>query len=139
MPKKIVTDKTIPVILHELDKWQGKLSWSLFCERVAIALGVNSVTRHTLLQYEVIKKAFDNRKENLRAEDEPDAPYNATLEMVLAENKMLRAKVARLEEKDGLFKEQFVRWLENIRNMPGVDLARLDAQLNKPLPTVNRQ
>jgi predicted RNase H-like nuclease (RuvC/YqgF family) len=139
MPKKIVTSKTIPVMLHELDKWQGKLSWSLYCDRVAKVLGEKSVGRHTLIQYEVIKSAFDKRKEALKNDTESDTPCNATVEMLMDENKMLKAKVERLEEKEKAYKEQFVRWLENIRLMPGVDLTRLANQLDKPLPKVDRK
>lgn len=139
MPKTKVTSKTIPVILHELDKWQGKISWDLFCKRVAKVLGEEKISRQTLLDYDVIKFAYQKRKEALKEDDGSDVPYNATVQMLTDENKMLKAKVARLEDKEKAYKEQFVRWLENIRLMPGVDIVKLAEQLDRPLPKVNRQ
>ena len=40
MPKRIVTKANLPKILRELDRWEGKLTWSLFCERVAKVLNL---------------------------------------------------------------------------------------------------
>jgi hypothetical protein len=35
MPKKIITEKTLPLALHELDKWSGKLTWDSYAEQLA--------------------------------------------------------------------------------------------------------
>lgn len=45
MPKKIVTKSTLPKILRVLDQWEGKLTWDAYCDRVAQALGIDSVSR----------------------------------------------------------------------------------------------
>lgn len=128
----------MPLILHELDKWQGKLTWELFTKRVALAIGEKSVGRHALLEYDVIKNAYAARKKALKEQANVTEP-NVTLDFLKKENETLKVKVARLEEKNELFKEQFVRWLENIRKMPGIDLVRLSETLDKPLPKVERR
>jgi hypothetical protein len=138
VPKVIVTETTMPLILHELDKWQGKLTWELFTKRVALAIGEKSVGRHALLEYDAIKNAYADRKKALK-EKANDTEPDVTLDFIKKENETLKAKVARLEEKNELFKEQFVRWLENIRKMPGIDLVRLNETLDKPLPKAERK
>lgn len=139
MPRIFVTEKTMPIILHELDKWKGKLTWDLFTVRLAKVLGEESIGRHALLKYPQIVQAFNDRKASLKEKKEAEAIPDFTLEAALKEIEILRAKNERLEKVNALYKEQFVRWLENLRSMPSVDLVRLSKLLDRPLPKVQRR
>jgi hypothetical protein len=139
MPKVVITKRTIPIILRELDKWKGKLTWDLFSQRVAEVLGEEGVSRHTLIKYKPIKDAFDERKRGLRDASNNRQIDDVNIEMLLNENSALTAKIKRLEKQEAIYKEQFVRWLENIRKMPGVDLTKLNTRLDTPLAKVDRR
>jgi fructosamine-3-kinase len=128
----------MPVILNEIDKWQGKLTWELLSERLVKVLHEKSICRHTLIKYGTITDAYNLKKGRLRKSVEEEKTEDLTLKMALAEIETLKAKIQRLERKETLFHEQFVRWGENLRKMPGVDMKRLKEQLDRPLPEVNR-
>ncbi|TXI23980.1 MAG: hypothetical protein E6Q61_05820 [Nitrosomonas sp.] len=141
MPKVIITDSTIPIALHELDKWSGKLTWELYAERLASVLGEKRISRYTLLSYPVLADAFKQKKNLLRAAPQSSAVevQDVTLEFAKKQIETLEAKVARLERENNLFREQFVRWQHNLYMMPHVDMEKLNAQVDKPLPALNRR
>lgn len=132
MPKQIVTDRTIPKILRELDRWQGKLTWPLFCDRVAKILQVDSVSRHTLMRYEGIRHRFNVRQQELRDAADQE-PRNYALEAANKRILDLEAQVRRLEDTNTLLLEKFQRWQYNAY-AHGLRMEQLDA----PLPAVNR-
>lgn len=134
MPKQIVTKTTLPKILRELDRWEGKLTWSLFCERVAKVLGVPSVSKHTMYLYPAIKERFQQRQRDLR-ETRDSLPRNYTLDAATRRIADLEAQIKRLEDTNNLLLDQFRRWQYNAyANNVRMDLLALD----KPLPDVNR-
>ena len=142
MPKKIVTEKTMPIILNILDKWKGKLTWSLFCEAVASHLNETKVSRHTLLSYSKIAQEFEHTKQRLsdaRESQSEEIISNVTLEWALKEIDTLRNRVKRLERDNGLLHQRFIQWQRNYYMMRGVDMVKLDKiellnELNKHLP-----
>lgn len=134
MPKKIVTKSTLPKIMRELDRWEGKLTWPLFCERVAKVLNVPSVSRHTMYLYPAIKERFQQRQRDLR-ESSDLLPRNFTLDVANRRIAELEAQVKRLEETNGLLLDQFRRWQYNAY-ANNVRMEQLD--LDRPLPEVNR-
>ncbi len=138
MPKKIITKKTLPVALHELDKWTGKLTWNSYAEQLASVLGEHKISRHTLLSYPALVEAFNDRKNALKEVAENKEP-NLTLEHAKEQIAMLEAKVQRLERQNSKLLEQFVRWQHNAYMMPGVDMSALNRNLDKPLPEVDRR
>jgi hypothetical protein len=138
MPKKIITEQTLPIALHELDKWSGKLTWNKYAEHLSKVIGVNKISRHTLLSYKVIVEAFNDKKEMLKV-DGVTKEFDVTLELALNEIKTLEDKVKRLEKQNQKLLEQFIRWQHNAYMMPGVDMDRLNQNLDKPLPQVNRR
>ena len=79
MPRLIVTKASLPKIMRVLDRWEGKLTWPLFCAEVARVLGVNRVSRHTLMRYEAIQHRFKVRQQELRDATERE-PRDYTLE-----------------------------------------------------------
>lgn len=135
MPKKIVTRTTLPKILRELDRWEGKLTWPLFCERVAKLLGVESISKHTMYQYPAIKKAFQQRQQSLR-EERDSKPHDYTLEVAMKRIAALEAEVKRLEETNNLLLDQFRRWQYNAYAL-NVRMDCLD--WDNPLPGVDRR
>ncbi len=48
MPKKIITKTTLPKLMRELDRWEGKLTWPLCCYRAAKVLNAPSISKHTM-------------------------------------------------------------------------------------------
>ncbi|MGI2122832.1 hypothetical protein ACRN9J_11670 [Shewanella baltica] len=138
MPKKIITEKTLPLALHELDKWSGKLTWNSFAAQLAKVLGEESVSRHTLLSYPALVEAFNNRKDSLK-EALNSTEKDVTLEFAKEQISILEAKVERLEKQNDSLLEQFVRWQHNAYMMPNVDMKVLNQRLDKPLPEVDRR
>lgn len=134
MPKKIVTRTTLPKILRELDRWEGKLTWPLFCARVAKLLGVESISKHTMYQYPAIKQAFQQRQQSLR-EARDSKPHDYTLEVAIKRIADLEAEVKRLEETNNLLLDKFRRWQYNAYAL-NVQMDSLD--WDKPLPGVDR-
>jgi hypothetical protein len=138
MPKKIITEKTLPIALHELDKWIGKLTWNRYAEQLAKVLGEEKISRHTLLSYPALVEAFNDRKDSLKEATENKEP-DITLDHAKEQIAMLEAKVQRLEKQNEKLLEQFVRWQHNAYMTPGVDMKVLNKQLDKPLPEVDRR
>ncbi|MDA8181553.1 MAG: hypothetical protein M0Z26_04290 [Acidithiobacillus sp.] len=134
MPKRIVTKASLPKILRELDRWEGKLTWPLFCERVARVLDVASVSKHTMYLYPSIKERFQQRQKDLR-EASDALPMDFTLEAANRRIAELEAQVKRLEETNTLLLDQLRRWQYNAyANNVRMDLLDWD----RPLPEVNR-
>lgn len=134
MPKKIITKATLPKVMRELDRWEGKLTWPLFCERIAKILDVGSVSKHTMYLYPAIKERFQQRQKDLREAKEA-LPRDFTLEAATRRISDLEAQVKRLEETNNRLFDQFRRWQYNAyANNVRMDLLALD----KPLPEVSR-
>jgi len=141
MPKTIITEKTLPVALHEIDQWSGKLTWELYAARLASVLGEERISRYTLMSYPPLVQAFNAKKDVLRdaIQNVRDGDSDFTLDFAKEQIATLESKLARLETQLNLFREQFVRWQHNLYMMPGVDMEKLNAQLDKPLPGIRRQ
>ena len=134
MPKQIITKTTLPKILRELDRWEGKLTWPLFCDRVAKVLGVPSVSKHTMYLYPTIKERFKQRKQELREQNEL-LPADFTLDWATRRISELEAQIRRLEETNDLLLDQFRRWQYNAY-AHNVRMDTLDLDL--PLPAIDR-
>lgn len=134
MPKRIITKSSLPRIMRELDRWEGKLTWPLFCARVAKVLDVESVSKHTMYLYPSIKEGFQKRQKDIRTARDA-LPRDYTLEVATRRIADLEAQVKRLSETNELLLDQFRRWQYNAyANNVRMDLLAWD----KPLPEVNR-
>lgn len=131
MPKKIVTNESIDQLLAILNNWQGELTWKLYCESVTHKLGLETVvTKQTLLRYEAIKRTFADRKAFLREAALSSASSDHTIIMLESQVRNLAEQVRRLSVENDLYKEKFVRWLNNIyMHAQGFDIAKLDSPL----------
>jgi len=139
MPKIVITEDNLPLVLHTLDKWTGKLTWASYTDRLSEILGVESISRQTLLNYPAIKRAFDLKKEQLKnTANQKEIDVNSTLELLKSQKATLEAKVSRLEDELNMYKEQFVRWQYNLYMMPGVNLEKLNNKIDSPLPSLDR-
>ncbi|PZP89232.1 MAG: hypothetical protein DI592_00330, partial [Stenotrophomonas maltophilia] len=106
MPKKIITKATLPKIMRELDRWDGKLTWPLFCERAAKVLDVPSISKHTMYLYPAVKERFQQRQKDLR-EARDALPRDFTLDAAIRRITDLEAQVKRLEDTNNLLLDQF--------------------------------
>lgn len=124
-----------------MDQWKGKLTWDLFAAKLAAHLGEEKISRYTLMSYPQLVEAFNARKHALKVEATNVAAGNPnfTLEFAKDQIAILEAKNARLEKQIEQFREQFVRWQHNLYMMPGVDMEKLNAQIDQPLTAVKRR
>ena len=91
MPKIIVDDATCKSILRIISKWRGKLTWKLLCERVTSECGLkNNISRHTLLAYQEIQIAYNERKKMLNSE--------GSHHRLLPESKQLESAYIRIDK-----------------------------------------
>ena len=132
MPKLIVTKASLPKIMRVLDRWEDKLTWPLFCDRVAQVLQVKAVSRHTLMGYESIQHRFRVRQQELR-DGAGQTPRDYALDAANKRILDLEAQVRRLEDTNLLLLQKFERWQYNAyaHNL------RIE-QLEAPLPENNR-
>lgn len=141
MPKIIITEATLPIALHEIAQWSEKLTWERYAERLALRLGERRISRHTLLSYPRLVEEFNAKKNKLREaknkvkSDEPDL----SVEFAKKQIATLESTVTQLERQNNLLRQQFVRWQHNLYMMPRVDMERLNALLDTPLPELKRK
>jgi hypothetical protein len=134
VPKRVITRTTLPRIMRELDRWEGKLTWPLFCTRVASLLGVPSISRHTLYFYPAIREGFRRRQREMR-DPSLGLPRDFTVEFAVRRIADLESQVRRLEETNGLLLDQFRRWQYNAY---ANNLSMMKLNWDKPLPEIDR-
>ena len=142
MPKVVITAETLPDVLDLINDWQGKLTWSLLCDQVALQLGIDGVQRQSLSAYKEIQRAYTEKKEALRAPVEPvETPnYNVDTDYLLGKVSALEAEVKRLEALNDAYKQRFILWQHNAYKN-GIRIDSLDDaidMLEKPLVQLNR-
>jgi hypothetical protein len=142
MPKIIITENSIETVLKIISLWEGKLTWTLLCEKVASALGVPKVERQSLAAYDDIQDGYSRRKDELRESKSvpPQVSDDVTTEYLKKQVKELQSEVSRLSGINDRYKERFILWQYNAYTN-GLRVNRLDDVanvLNKPLTAVNR-
>lgn len=139
MKSKLIEDKDLPKVEKILTRWDGKLTWDDFADAVARAFNRPTISKFTLMRYPVIKDAFNQRKASLREHKaEIHLSGDISLDELLEENYRLRNQIKHLEmvaeAREKQWVEQFRRWQYNLSQMPGVDVHKLNQQLDRPLP-----
>lgn len=134
MPKKIITDDTLPVFLHTLDTWAGKLTWDLFTKRMVTRLDEESISPVTLKSHRQISEAFRQAKERLKAEKERDvSQYGATAEVLKKENQALKAQLERAQNDIESLQLVFNNLLNNLYMIDNLDLKAVQKAMTTPL------
>lgn len=134
MPKILITENNLEEIIQLIYSWEGKLTWTLLCLKVADLLGVKSIERQSLANYPDIQKAFSKQKQKIKESAKVNPERNVTLDYLQKQINSLKAQVQRLEEINERYKQQFIVWQYNAY-MHGMT----EDKLNKPLIAVNRQ
>ncbi len=132
MPAIKITPKREAEIIDEINKWEGKLTWSSLCEFITVLYSFDTkISRHTLLSYPPIKDAFNNKKVLLKKELQSNFLEYPELASALKEIKRLNTEVERLNKQNLALKERHATWLQNIYTMKGIDLSMLDEEPEK--------
>lgn len=155
MPKIVITEKNLPSILGLINTWEGKLTWELLCQKVAIMIDVKGgVQRQSLSSYKDIQDAYSRRKTFLKerfSQPEPTKERDVTLEYLIKKVALLENELARLNSLNDAYKQRFIVWQYNaymhgvrmtsIDNFPtdSTDLKKLQDMLGKPLIEVKRR
>lgn len=129
---KHLNKKDVTLVKSILDTWEGKLSWDLLSNAFEQRSG-RSVARQTLASNELIKQAFDHRKNQLKLGSlntkTPQSLATAAQRIARLENEN-----ARLIAENSRLLEMFELWQYNAykHNLS-------DDQLNEPKPKVDRR
>ncbi|PRY94302.1 hypothetical protein CLV74_101439 [Donghicola tyrosinivorans] len=132
MAKARLTDSEINQIIDLLSAWKGPLNWEVLLARTHILLK-RPFTRQGLAKQENILIAFQQAKDRIRTQKPVAKKSPPEIELMQNTIDSLRAKISVLEAERHRYDEQFVTWLYNARSR---GISEID--LNRPLPTVNR-
>lgn len=134
MPKKVITEETLPVFLHALDSWSGKLTWDLYTQRMVKRLNEESISPVTLKTHRQISEAFRQAKERLSAEKTQDiSHYGTTAEVLKKENQVLKAKLERAENDVEALQLIFNNLVNNLYMIDNLDLKAVQKAMTTPL------
>jgi hypothetical protein len=142
MPKIVVTKESMPEVLHLIETWQGKLTWSLLCQKIMSMLQINDVTRQTLSGYKEIQEAYTLRKQYLREAPIIEAPLpNSNVDYLQNQIISLEAELGKANRTIDRYKQRFVLWQYNAYKH-GTRIDSLDdaiEMLDKPLTEIKRR
>ena len=134
MPKIIITEDTLPVCLHTLDMWKGKLTWDLYTERLVTRLDEKSIAPVTLKCHRQISEAFRQAKKRLNAEKNDDiSQHGATAEVLQKENQTLKAQLERAQKDIEALQLTFSTLIHNINMIDNLDMEAVRKALQTPL------
>lgn len=134
MPKKVITEATLPVFLHALDVWSGKLTWDLYTKRMVTRLNEESISPITLKSHRQISEAFRQAKERLKAEKNHDiSQHGATAEVLQKENQALKAQLERAQKDIEALQIIFNNLLSNLYMIDNLDLKAVQKAMTTPL------
>ena len=138
--KRKLSDEDVQLIVGLLETWDGPLTWQLLSKRVALVLG-RSFSRQALDSHQEIKATYQARKRRDRiARDSvrqgkvgsEELPPDLVAALRRVEAAELRALA--LQNTVDRYREKFVVWLYNARNM-----GMTEDQLNAMLPNTDQK
>lgn len=142
MPKLAITSKNFPEILHVIEHWKGKLTWPLLCEKLALLLGIDGVTRQALSGYKEIQDAYTARKQQLRETPVIEVKHtDSNIEYLRNQVEILELELKKSQELIARYKQRFVKWQYNAY-LHGIRMDTLDDvhdMLEKRLIEVKRR
>jgi len=134
MPKKVITEDTLPVFLHTLDLWSGKLTWELYTRRMITRLDEESISPVTLKSHRQISEAFRQAKERLNAEKNSDiSQHGATAEVLQKEKQALKAQLERAQKDVEALQLIFNNLIHNLYMIDNLDLKAVQKAMTTPL------
>lgn len=134
MPKKIITDKTLPIALRLLHSWQGKLTWQLYVEELAHTLNVDRIAKRSLYKHDEIVVVFNQVKDRLKLEKTVPISTEATLAELQKELATVKSQLTHEKQKSYNLQNAFLRLQRNMYMLPDMDLNKLKKLLIEPLP-----
>ncbi len=134
MPKQVITKDTLPVFLHALDLWSGKLTWELYTKRMITRLREKSIAPITLQSHRQISEAFCQAKERLKTEKNcVIKQYGATAEVLMKENQTLKAQLERAQSDVEALQLIFNCLVNNLYMIDNLDLKAVQRAMATPL------
>lgn len=134
MPKKIITEQTLPVALGLLHSWQGKLTWELYAKKLARRLKVDQIAKRSLYKHGEIVEVYHRVKARLKEQPPAEKNTDATVERLRKENDKLRSELEHQTQKVRNLQNAIVRLQRNAYLFPGMDTKRLQDLLTHPIP-----
>ncbi|TGV18581.1 hypothetical protein E5N72_00195 [Pseudoalteromonas sp. MEBiC 03607] len=130
MPRIVMTDKNIQVMVRIINEWNHKLSMKALCENITKQLGLDKqISKKTLLENEDVSNAYYARKEWLRNNKYTTPKSNdLNLQNAFDEIDKLRAELESTKAKNKALIEQFVRWQYNLYMM-SINMDQLNWEL----------
>jgi len=140
MPKKIITQNTLPVFLHTLDLWCGKLTWDLYTRRMVTRLDEESISPVTLKSHRQISEAFRQAKERLAAEKNQNIiQHGATAEVLHKENQSIKAQLERAQKDIEALQLIFNNLIHNLYMIDNLDLKAVQKAMTTPLRDMSKK
>ena len=133
MPKKIITEQTLPVALGLLHGWQGKLTWDLYAEKLSKRLKVR-IAKRSLYKHDEIVAVYQQVQDRLKQEAPAESVTPATLAALRQELEKTRSELAHQTQKVTNLQHALVRLQRNAYLVPGLDAKKLKDLLTNPLP-----
>jgi predicted RNase H-like nuclease (RuvC/YqgF family) len=134
MPKKIITEQTMPEALGLLHSWQGKLTWDLYAKKLARRLDMDRIAKRSLYKHDEIVEVYRQVKARLKAQTSSEASPGATIDMLQKDNQKLRSELQHQKQKVENLQNAILRLQRNAYLFPGMDKKKLQDLLTHPLP-----
>ncbi|WP_235041087.1 hypothetical protein [Vreelandella profundi] len=134
MPKKIITEQTLPLALGLLHSWQGKLTWDLYASKLAKRLKVDRIAKRSLYKHDEIVEVYHKVKARLREQPPAEKSTDSTIEILRRKNEKLQSELEHQTQKVNNLQHAILRLQRNAYLFPGMDTKKLQELLTNPLP-----
>ncbi len=122
-----LSTEQIQAICNLIILWRGKLTWTSLVNKIEMDLNI-SISRQALNGYFIIKREYQNRKQELRdgiktgeSCTQPKQSERALLEKIEAQQRKIDSLERQLDQQ----LDQLKTFILNVRHVPGVDLSTL--------------
>jgi DNA-directed RNA polymerase specialized sigma24 family protein len=138
MPKKIITDETMPQALGLLHSWQGRLTWDLYAKKLAKRLKVDRIAKRSLYKHDEIVIVYKQVQERLKEQAPEEKITDATVRKLTQELEKTQSELAHEKQKVTNLQEALLRLQRNAYMVPGIDTKKLQDLLINRLPDERR-
>lgn len=134
MPKKIITEQTLPVALGLLHGWQGTLTWELYAKKLGRRLNVDRIAKRSLYKHDEIVEVYHQVKARLKHQSPTEKNTDATVEKLRKELEKTRSELEYQTQKVNNLQTSILRLQRNAYLFPGMDTKKLKDLLTRQLP-----